>query len=158
MSRERKFLGGRIAQAVAIILLLPIVVPLGLLLLVLYWTHRLLLYLLVWCIWLPKGKDALIVYSESPIWRDYMVQEIIPLLENRAVVLNWSERNTWSKWSFATHIFRSFAGQRDFNPVVVLFRPFSSAVVLRFWSAFKEWKRGNTAAVDSLKREMKLYL
>jgi len=158
VSREQEPLSRRFAKAAAIVLLLPIILPLGLLVLTLYWVHRLLLYLLVWCIWLPKGKDALVVYSDSPIWRDYMMQEIIPLLEDRAVVLNWSERNKWPKWSFAVHVFRSFRGQREFNPMVVIFRPFGSAIVLRFWSAFKEWKHGQTAAVDYLRRELKLYL
>lgn len=158
MSREQEPLGRRLAQAVGVALLLPIILPLGLLVLILYWVHHLLLYLLIWCIWLPNGKDTLVVYSDSPIWRDYMTQEIIPLLDERAVVLNWSERSKWSKWSFAVHVFRSFAGGREFNPIVMVFRPFRSAVVLRFWSAFKEWKHGQTAAVDSLQRELKLYL
>jgi hypothetical protein len=87
-----------------------------------------------------------------------MAQEIIPLLESRAVVLNWSERRRWPKSSLAVHIFRSFGGGREFNPMVVLFRPFRVAVVLRFWSAFKEWKHGQATAVDSLRRELKLYL
>src|SRR5690242_1898618 len=109
MSREQP-LSRRFAQAAAIVLLLPIILPLGLLVLTLYWVHRLLTYVLIWCIWLPKGRDVLVVYSDSPIWRDYMRQEIIPLLDNRAVVLNWSERSKWPKWSFAVHVFRSFGG------------------------------------------------
>jgi hypothetical protein len=141
-----------------LVLLLPILLPLVLFVVTLFWIHRLLLYLLIWCMWLPKGKDALVVYSDSPIWRDYMTQQIIPLLEHRAVILNWSERSEWPKWSFSVYVFRYFGGGREFNPIVVLFRPLSSAVVLRFWSAFKEWKHGQTAAVDSLQRELKVYL
>jgi len=157
MIRKKQNLSRKLAQAGLIIILLP-VVPLALFSLTLFWLHRAFLYLLVWCIWLPRGKDALVVYSDSPIWRDYMMQEIIPLLENRAVVLNWSERRKWPKWSFAVHVFRSFGGRREFNPLVVLFRPFSNALVLRFWPAFKDWQHGQTTAVDSLRLELKLHL
>jgi hypothetical protein len=80
MSREKEPRIRRLAQAAGLILLLPIILPLGLFVLTLYWGHRLFLYLRVWCLWLPKGKDALVVYSDSPVWRDYMMQEVIPLL------------------------------------------------------------------------------
>ena len=57
------------------------------------------LYLVIWSFWLTRGKDILFVYSDSPIWRDYMLTEMLPLVKGRAMVLNWSERNTWNKWS-----------------------------------------------------------
>jgi hypothetical protein len=158
MFREKQSRLSRIAGAIAITLLLPLIIPMGLVVLTLLGMHKLLLYLLIWCLWLPKGKDTLLIYSESPIWRDYMTQEILPLLKHRAVVLNWSERGKWPKWSFAVHVFHSFSGRREFNPMVVLFRPFHTAMFYRFWSPFKEWKRGQTAAVDSLRRELRLVL
>jgi hypothetical protein len=158
MTRERKTGRRRIAEAVGIGLLLPIILPLALLGLTFHWIHQLLLYVLLWCLWLPKGKDALFVYSDSPIWRDYMTQEILPLLKSRAVVLNWSERSSWPKWSFVVHVFRSFNGGREFNPMVVLFRPFHRAMYFRFWAPFKERKHGHSAAVDALTRELRLCL
>ena len=158
MVREKKPANRRFAEVAGIALLLPLILPLLLIALMLYWLHRLLLYVLIWCIWLPRGKDALVVYSDSPIWRDYMMQQVVPLLEERAVVLNWSERSQWPRWSFATHVFRSFGGNRDFNPMVVLFRPLRRAKFFRFWSAFKEWKHGKTFEVDWLQRELNLYI
>jgi hypothetical protein len=158
MVREKKPANRRLAEVAGIALLLPLILPLLLIALMLYWLHRLLLYVLIWCIWLPRGKDALVVYSDSPIWRDYMMQQVVPLLEERAVVLNWSERSQWPRWSFATHVFRSFGGNRDFNPMVVLFRPLRRAKFFRFWSAFKEWKHGKTFEVDWLQRELNLYI
>jgi hypothetical protein len=55
-----------------------------------------LLYLLVWALWLPRGKDVLLVYWDSPIWHEYVTTQILPLVQDRAVVLNWSERKKWS--------------------------------------------------------------
>jgi hypothetical protein len=159
MSREKKPVGRRLAEIAGIAVLLPIILPLLLLAVTLHWIHRLILYLLIWILWLPKGKDALVIYSDSPIWRDYMVREILPLLERRAFILNWSERNRWPKWSFATHVFRSFKNGTEFNPMVVVFRPLRRAKFFRFWWGFRQLKRhGEMTEVDSLRRELCLHL
>jgi hypothetical protein len=158
MSREKKPLGRRLLEIVGLVLLAPIILPLSLFALTLYWLHHLALYLLIWCVWIPRGKDTLLIYSDSPIWRDYMTDKVLPLVERRAVVLNWSERSRWSNLSFAVHVFRSFSGGSEFNPMVVLFRPLRRAKYFRFWSAFKEWKHGNVAVVDSLRNDLSDYL
>lgn len=154
MSREKKSLGRRLLEIVGFVLLAPIILPLLLFALTFHLLHRSALYLLIWCVWIPRGKDVLLIYSDSPIWHDYMIREILPLVTGRAVVLNWSERSRWSKFSFTVHVFRSFSGGAEFNPMVVLFRPLRAARYFRFWSAFKEWKRGNTADVDSLRNDL----
>ena len=158
MPRKKKSAARRVAEATLIVLLLPIIIPLAALALVLFALHRAALYLLIWLLWLPKGKDILMIYSDSPIWRDYMIHEVLPLVQSRAVVLNWSERNQWSKWSFAAHVFTSIAGGSEFNPMVAVFRPFRRATVFRFWSAFKDWKRGNTEPVHRLRNDLLLSL
>jgi hypothetical protein len=111
-------------------------------------------YLAIWSSWLTRGKDILFIYSDSPIWRDYMLSEILPLVEKRAVVLNWSQRSTWKRWSLGVLAFRFFAGHKAFNPLIVVFRPFRLAKKFRFWPAFREWKQGNKNSVDKLKQEV----
>jgi len=113
-----------------------------------------LLYLLVWALWLPRGKDVLLVYSESPIWQEYMTTQVLPLVQERAVVLNWSERKRWSHWSLATALFHQFGGAGDFNPLVVLFKPLRGANIYRFWSGFKDWKHGYREPVERLTQEL----
>lgn len=54
----------RILKAALIVALLPLI----LLALLLFALRRAILYALVWLLWLPKGKDTLVVYSNSPIW------------------------------------------------------------------------------------------
>jgi hypothetical protein len=83
-----------------------------------------------------------------------MLTHVMPLIKEHAIVLNWSERNKWPRWSFRVHVFHWFAGDREFNPIVILFRPLRRARVFRFWSAFKEWKRGNEQAVEGLRQEL----
>ena len=135
-------------------LLLPLILPLALISIALFLLYTAALYLLVWLVWLPRGKDVLLVYSHSPIWHEYMTTQILPLLRERAVVLNWSERRNWRWWSLAAAAFHHFGGARNFNPLVVLFRPFHLARVFRFWPPFKDWKSGNAEPVESLRKEL----
>jgi hypothetical protein len=154
MTKQKQGFWRRIGNALLVLILLPIILPLALLALVLYIPHRLALYLLVWVLWLPRGKNVLLVYSDSPVWHEYMMTQVMPLVQERAIVLNWSERSKWRWWSFRVHVFHWFAGDREFNPLVVLFRPFRRARVFRFWSAFKEWKRGDRGPVERLLQEL----
>ena len=154
MARDKQSLTRRIAVTALIVVLLPIIIPFAATVLVLYWLHKMALYGLIWLLWLPRGKDVLLVYSDSPIWHDYMTTQVIPLVQNRAVILNWSERHKWSKWSFSVHVFRSFGGTNDFNPMVAVFQPFRRARLFRFWSAFKELKRGDNEPVTRLRLDL----
>jgi hypothetical protein len=144
----------RVVGAALVVLLLPLILPLAFFSLTLWSLHRIVLYLLIWLVWLPRGKDVLFVYSDSPIWREYMTTQVLPLVQKRAVVLNWSDRSRWPRLSFRVHVFRSFGGDREFNPLIVLFRPWRRARALRFWSAFKGWKHGCTEPVESLRQEL----
>jgi len=120
----------------------------------LHFLNNIVIHLLVWVWWLPKGKDVLYVSSESPIWKEYMETEVFPLVAERAIVLSWSARSKWPKWSFAVRVFRTFGRGRDFNPMVVLFRPFRRARIFRFLPAFQEQKHGNSANVEQLRRDL----
>jgi len=142
MTRRQRSFREKLGNAVLVVVLLPFVVPLALLAVTLALLHRATLWLLVQLLWLPRGKDVLLVYSDSPIWHDYMVNEIAPLVAERAVVLNWSERRKWRRWSLAVNVFRSYGRWREYNPMVLLFRPMGRTRVFRFWSAFQDWKHG----------------
>jgi hypothetical protein len=154
MTRRKEPFLRRLRNAALVLVVLPLVLPLALITLGLYLPYLIALYMLVWALWLPRGKDTLLVYSDSTIWHDYMVSEILPLVRERAVVLNWSERKKWPRWSFGVHLFRTFGGNREFNPLVVLFRPFRQARTFRFWLPFKDWKRGYKEPVERLRREL----
>jgi hypothetical protein len=154
MSREPELTGRKVARFALIALLLPIILPLAIVGLVLHFLNKVVVYLLVWVWWLPKGKDVLYVSSDSPIWKEYMETEVFPLVAERAIVLSWSARSKWPKWSFAVRVFRTFGRGRDFNPMVVLFRPFRRARIFRFLPAFQERKHGNSASVEQLRRDL----
>ena len=154
MTQQKQSFSQRIGTVILIVVILPIVLPLALFAIVSRVIYRALLYLLVWALWLPRGKDVLFVFSDSPIWREYMDTQVLPRVRERSVVLNWSERKKWSRWSLDVAVFYHFGGAGEFNPLVVLFRPLRPARVFRFWSAFKDWKRGYEEPVERLRREL----
>ena len=154
MSRKPESTGRKVLKFAVIVLLLPIIIPVVILALALHLLNRAAVYVLVWVWWMPRGKDVLYVSSDSPIWKEYMETEIFPLVAERAVALNWSARSKWPKWSFAVRVFRAFGRGRDFNPMVILFRPFHRARIFRFLPAFLERKRGNNASIEELRRDL----
>jgi len=105
--------------------------------------YRLSLYLLLWIIWLPRGKDVLFVSSNSPSKSEYMTTSIWPHLSHRSVTLNWPEKEEWKTWSLSVRVFRHFARSREHTPIVLIFRPFRPVMRFRFFPAFKERGKGN---------------
>ena len=158
MSRQPSTVRERITNILVILISLPLILLLMVFGFVLYALHRYILYLLVWLLWVPKGKDTLFVYSNSPIWHDYMIEQVLPLVRNRAVVLNWSERRTWRKWQLTQQVFYAFAGRREFNPIVIILQPLHRARLFRFRPAFKDWKKGDTESVERLRNDLRMSL
>jgi hypothetical protein len=158
MSREKASVLGGILILLLFAVLMPVWLPLLLAILLPVALYKLTLYLGIWLLWLPRGKNVLFVSSNSPIWHDFMVEQVLPLVSERAAVLNWSERKSWPRWSLAVRAFYSFAGEKAFNPIVIVFRPFRFAKKFRFWPAFKCWKRGNKEPVERLRQDLFLFL
>lgn len=131
--------------------LLVLLAPVLLLPILLYLLWGAILYI---AIWLTQRKPFVIfVYSDSPTWKEYIEKEILHHIRNRAVILNWSERRHW-KNSWAVLAFRYFGGQRNFNPMGMVFRPFRFVRTYRFFEAFKAFKHGHTNRAEDLKRDL----
>lgn len=125
-----------------------------LLLLLVYLLYTLALYCAVWLLWCARGKDVLLVYSDSPIWKDHIRNVLLPRVEHRAVVLNWSERARWNWLHLAPLTFQHFGGSYEFNPLAVVFRPFRRARVFRFWAPYKDFKHGKPQRVERMETEL----
>jgi hypothetical protein len=111
------------------------------------------LSVLTWRCWCAHGRYVLFVYSDSPIWHDYIEEHILPRLGERAVILNWSQRSQWKR-TLAVMAFRYFGGVREFNPMAVVFRPFRLARRFRFYEPFCEFKHGKPEAVTKMEKEL----
>jgi hypothetical protein len=131
-----------------VLILLPIIVIGG----VFYHLWGLTLSVLIWIVWGTSGRYILFVHSDSPIWSEYIEQEILPHIQGKAVILNWSERKTW-KPSLAVWAFHYFGGRRSFNPMAIVFRPFRLHGTFRFYEAFQDYKHGSFERLIKLKAD-----
>src|SRR5690349_129065 len=122
-----------------VVVFTPLIILITVIALVLYFITSVCLHIVIWTLWCVRGRDILFVYSDSPIWRDYIEQRLLPPIRHRAIVLNWSQRKRW-RFSLAKVAFRHFGGYREFNPLAVVFRPFRRAQKFRFWKPFRDWK------------------
>lgn len=133
-----------------ILLLLPVVLGM----LVLFVISTASLHICIWLLWCTRGRDILFVYSDSPVWHDYVEQRFLPWLGDRAVVLNWSDRSRWQfPPTLARVAFHHFGGQREFNPLAVVFRPLRRSCVFRFWQPFRDFKHGRPESLQGLEIE-----
>jgi hypothetical protein len=161
MDRERGSIGRRIVA----VLLFPLVVVMAVISFVvllaglpLLFVYKILLRILLLKYWIREGKDVLFVYSDGPVWREYMLNEVLPLVRERAVVLNCSERSRW-KFSLAKLLFYAYKSNRNWNPMVLVFPRIGRVRQIRFHDAFKSFKatRGPVDEMrESLIRELEL--
>lgn len=104
--------------------------------------------------WIPDGRKALLVYSDSPHWKERFEGEILPHLGERVISLNWSTRSTWPrnplKVSLAVWVFWRWKRRFEFNPMAIVFVPWWRPKVLRFWKPFKDLKHGKPERVTEL--------
>jgi hypothetical protein len=56
--------------------------------------------------------------------------------------------------SLAWCLFWFYGGQKAYNPLVVVMRPFGRATVFRFWSAFRDAKHGRPEPLQRLETEL----
>ena len=133
--------------------LLAVLLPLVVAAFVLWLAAAVLLQLVVWTMWCSRGRYALVVYSNSPIWQEYFEEHVIPAVGARGVVLNWSDRNAWS-YSLPVALFRFFGGRREFNPLAIVFQPFAWPRRFRFFGPFKAFKHGHPEEVRELRRDL----
>jgi hypothetical protein len=135
---------------IAAIVLSPLVVAV----LVSYVVYSSLLHLLVWSLWCTRGIQILLVYSDSPKWHDYVEQTILPRMPTSTIVLNWSERRRWKRYSLSALVFRHFGGTREFNPLVLVFRPGRRTRTFRLWKAFIDFNQGKQESLAQLEAEL----
>ena len=162
---------GRLQRAGKVALAIPLMIvwiPLWVVFMIIYQgllrpLMRVYLVMAVALQWRPQGKLALFVYSDSPNWKPYLEQFVIPVVKERVVLLNWSERKKWNKplsGTLEVMIFRHWAysareqNYSEFNPMAVVFVPWYAPKALRFFRAFRYAKRGDLGSLTALEEEL----
>jgi hypothetical protein len=97
-------------------------------LLPLIYLYGLLLCSKVWIEWEKEGKDVLVLQADSKHSREWM-SRILPLVGSRAVLLDYSQRHNWERWSLPVQLIQIFGPHgmpERFTvhslPAVILFR------------------------------------
>ena len=117
--------------------------------------------------WLGKGIRGIFVYSDGPHWKEYIETNILPKIGSKLVILNWSKRSTWNNDLLEVKVYKRWGnvgrilvnkklqwfGGKEHNPIAVVFQSNEEPKVIKFWNAFKEFKRGKD---DTLKKQMAL--
>lgn len=148
--------GSKILGAFAMLLVIPFlvpVIPLIALLFILYAIKTLILRIAVLLFWSTRKIQLLYVYSNSPNWKIYIEQNILPRLPDQKILLNWSERQLWQRFSLASLVFNHYKKQRDYNPMAIAIKPFSKARVFRFYSAFCDLKHNKPETLQKIEKE-----
>src|SRR5262245_24273731 len=142
----------RILKWITLPLLIPLS-PLIIAILILALVNWLALRIALLVAWGLRGRSVLFIYSNSPIWHDRIRARILPRLPSTAVVLNWSERARWPRFSLWLWAFYVYGGRREFNPLGIIVRPFGRARVFRFWRPFREFKHGKSEDLEALEEQ-----
>jgi hypothetical protein len=135
---------------IAGITLLIVFSPVLLMLLLFWFAGAIGLHVMTLVMWSPRGRNVLFVYSDSPVWKGYVEDNILPRLPKSAVILNWSQRNRWPTLSLAVCLFRFYGGSREYNPLALVIRPLRGPRVFRFWRAFRDFKHGRVETLNRL--------
>ena len=132
-----------------VILALPLWLLVVLILALARLVQRIVLYAMVWAWWIGRAqRRVLFVYSDSPNWKAYIETNILPKLPSNTVVLNWSRRQSWSKFSFPVMLFHCFAGRREFNPIGLVFERFNGVERYRFRQPLRDAKHGHLESLQ----------
>ncbi|MDD5750645.1 MAG: hypothetical protein PHU56_03290 [Candidatus Pacebacteria bacterium] len=122
--------------------------------------------------WLPQNRFILFVYSDKQLWKEYAEKNIIPKIESRAAILNWSQRREWiDSDSLEVRLFKNFQwgrewiwaknirmGGQEYNHIAIVFKPWNKPKTINFWKAFKDYEFGKKEGLETAKNELLSYL
>jgi hypothetical protein len=94
------------------------------------------------------GTTTICCLFRQSNWKAYLEANIVPKLPANTVVLNWSNRAQWPRFSLPVMLFRCFAGEREFNPIGLVFERFDFVESYRFWQPFRDAKHGRSEALQ----------
>jgi hypothetical protein len=101
-----------------------------------------------------QDKFIIFVYSNSPNWKLYIEENILPHIQNHAIILNWSDRNQWHKTDWTVQSFHHWGGQVNFNPLAIVFCNLGDVRVIRFYRAFRDLKHGKVISLQKAEAQL----
>jgi hypothetical protein len=103
--------------------------------------------------WGRKGRVAVVVYSDSPNWKNHIEGQVLPRVAARVVTVNWSRRFDWRHHKpVEVRVFQHWGGCREFNPMAIIVPRRGKVLTVRLWAAFRELKQGKPERLQELER------
>ncbi len=86
------------------------------------------------------GKDVLVVYTDSPHWKEYIETRWLTRFGDRAI--SFDRSLPWHEDQVEARLWRAVAGPVEHTPVVIVVPARGKVQVVRFWLAFRDYKHG----------------
>jgi len=132
------------------IALLPVILPFLALYGLHYWLWGSFLKWRFRRTWGACGKMGVLVYSDSPHWKEYIESAILPRVADRVVTVNWSLRAQWKHAApLEVQVFRHWSGSREYNPIAIIVPRRGRVQIIRFWQAFRDYKHGRPGPLET---------
>jgi hypothetical protein len=135
-----------VLAAVLCVVLSPLLVPLAL-----YWLASGFVLKMWW--WRKHGRFGrhfLVVYSDSPKWVVAVPQRVLPLLGDRAVVVNISKDSSWkASRALERRVHKHWGGRAEHTPIAIQLFRFRRVREVRLYEAFMQnAKRGDSSELE----------
>jgi hypothetical protein len=85
-------------------------------------------------------KDVVVVYTDSPHWREYIETRWLPRWGDRAIAFDRSK--PWREDQPEARLWRAVAGSAEHTPLVIVVPPSGRVHIVRFFLAFRDYKHG----------------
>lgn len=98
------------------------------------------------------GKDLLVVYTDSPHWKARIESHWVARWPDRTVTLNRS--HPWSRKKPEAALWLAVRGILEHTPLAIVVARSGEARVIRFFSAFRDFKHGKDGPLRVREREL----
>ena len=99
-----------------------------------------------------SGKDLLLVYTDSPHWKDYIEGNWVQRWPDRVVTLNRSR--PWSHTQPEAVLWLRLKGFVEHTPMAIIVPQRGAVRVVRFFKAFRDFKHGNAVPLHMAEDEV----
>lgn len=148
-----EYLRTKLFVFVVVPLIILVVIPLTILILPVWLLEGAFLRLWFWYRWKVHGQNIILTTSNSPKWKDYMTEFVIPHAADNAMVLNWSERKSWRQiarlpaWARERWVGR---GQKGHCPSIVFMKSILNIETISLYEPFRLYNRGDATDLENV--------
>ena len=106
----------------------------------------------------PSDKYILFVYSESEHWAPYIEQNLLPSIREYAIVINRTKQKNWKSDFHIEKQALELWSHIEANPIAIVFKPYKKVRTFHFFEAFRDFKQGKEAKLNSISQEFYNYV